>query len=342
MGGPAALLRATRYALPAAVSAIIAGVLIAFAADDRGYGLYRPWISEKLAVLGSRPPVPDVFFIGPSVALRSIDPGVVDAEAVAAGCGPIRSVNLAMPGAMLFEDAFMLDRVLETPGLKPGSLVVYHVASKRDFTFEQIAKSDRSPVAARLRYVPDLYAVSQASLDDGIQLAAYLRAAVGEALGFHALSDLAMRRWRQDSPFEDARVRWSGYVPLEMEVSRRRGRKRFLDDTSILQRNLDTWSVERFKDDSIVSNPFAERIRRAGLIPVIFAAPWKTGAMVAAVQRAQAADRELRAVTISKDNAPDLFAGTDLWFDQGHVSSEGARLVSSIVGRQLCAIVKTL
>ncbi|MDP3898970.1 MAG: hypothetical protein Q8Q62_20050, partial [Mesorhizobium sp.] len=227
-GGPAALLRATRYVLPAAVSAIIAGVLIAFAADDRGYGLYRPWISEKLAVLSSRPPVPDVFFIGPSVALRSIDPGVVDAETMAAGCNSIHSVNLAMPGAMLFENAFMLDRVLEMPDLKPGALVVYHVASTRDFTFEQIVKSDRSPVATRLRYLPDLYAVSQISLDDGVRLAAYLRAAVGEALGFHALSDLAMQRWRQGSPFEDARVRSSGYVPLEMEVARQRGRKRFL------------------------------------------------------------------------------------------------------------------
>jgi hypothetical protein len=88
-------------------------------------------------------------------------------------------------------------------------------------------------------------------------------------------------------------------------------------------------------------NPFAERIREAGFVPVAYAAPWSTGLLAASVQMARKAGPGLATIAITKENAPEIYAGNRLWFDQGHMSEAGAKLVSSIVGRDLCRIMKS-
>ena len=342
-GGWTAVKISIRYFLIFAIPAVISGIVIAHASDDNGYERYRPWISEKLAVLQMRPPVPTAIFIGASVTLRSVVPSEVDAAAAAAGCEDVHSINLGMSKARLFETAFMLDRVLETPDLPAGAFIIFDGRSSDEITFEEIAESERTPVTARFRYLPDLIGSAPWSWDHFLRVSAYLRATIGEALAFHSLSDIAMQRWRQQEKFDPARVVGRGYISLEAEEMEKR-RNKYLDrrQQKHLQ-NLRNWNVEEYLSDPsrLPINPFAERIREAGFVPVAYAAPWMDGSIAATVQLAKQADPSLSGITITKENTPEIYAGNELWFDQGHMNEAGAKLVSSIIGRELCQTMKS-
>lgn len=319
------------------------GAAIGFAADDKGYVRYRPWISEKLAVLSARPPTPNAIFVGASVTLRSIDPKEIDAAAAAAGCPEVHSINLGMPGARLFELAFMIDKVLETPDLAAGTMVIYDARSLEQLTFRGIAASDRRPVTARLKYLPDLFASDQWSWTHLVKVAAFLRAALGEALGVHALSDSAVQRWHQEEQFDPARVTNRGYVTMESEERKPKKRSNFLDKHQGRHMNfLTTWNIKDFLEEPehIPINPFADRIRAAGFVPVAYAAPLKVGSLAAAIVLAKRDDPGLLAIAITPDTAPDVYSSPDLWFDGGHMTEAGAKYVSSIVGRELCLMTK--
>lgn len=341
-GGLHSLSASVRYLAVFVIAAAVAGSLIALATDDGGYGRYRPWITEKLAVLSARPPVPNAIFVGASVTLRTVVPSVVDAAAAAAGCPNIRSINLGMPKARVFETAFMIDKVLETPDLEPGTFVIFDAISAEEFTFREIATSERTPVTARFRYAPDLINGDRWSWDHFMKVAAYLRAALGESLAIHALSDIAMQPWYQKDQFDQARLVNRGYVSLESENTQKR-RARYIgsNEEKHLQ-SLRKWDLQQSLADmsGVPLNPFADRIRSAGLVPVAFAAPWRNGRPAAVVQRAKQSDPKLGAIIISPENAPRVFAGTELWFDQGHMSQDGARYVSAIIGRELCLMTK--
>lgn len=332
-----------RYVGIFALSVIAVGTAIGYAADDGGHGRYRPWISEKLAVLAARPPTPNAIFVGASVTLRSVVPKEVDAAAAAAGCPGIRSINLGMPKARVFETAFMIDKVLETPDLELGTFVIFDGISAEEFTFREIATSERTPVTARFRYAPDLIGSDRWSWDHLTKVAAYLRAAVGESLAVHVLSDIAMQPWHQNDQFDNARVVDRGYVSLESEDKQDR-RERYIgsNEEKHLQ-SLRKWDLQQSLTDmsGVPMNPFADRIRSAGLVPVAFAAPWRNGRPAAVVQRAKQIDPKLGAIMITPENAPQIFAGTELWFDQGHMSEDGARYVSAIIGRELCLMTKS-
>src|SRR5690606_10912095 len=134
-----------------------------------------------------------------------------------------------------------------------------------------------------------------------------------------------------------------GYIPLEAEEMERR-RNRYLDRRQKKHlRDLRDWNVEKFLGDPsrLRINPFAERIREAGFVPVAYAAPWRDGMLAATVQLARQKDPTLSTIAITKENAPEIYAGNELWFDQGHMNEAGARLVSSIIGRELCQMMKT-
>jgi len=342
-GGFRAIWTSIGYVLTFSAAATAVGVLIAFATDDKGLARYRPWISEKLAVLSARPPTPNAIFVGASVTLRSIVPVEVDAAAAAAGCPDIRAINLGMPGARLFESAFMIDKVLETPDLKPGAIVIFDARSADTLDFFDIAASDRRPVTARLRYVSDVITSSQWSWSHLTQVVTYTRAALGEALGFHSLSDAAMQRWRESDKFDPLRVVNRGYVSLETEKGNER--TEFPDRAQKRQlMRLQKWNTKRYLKDpsSIPINPFADRIKAAGFVPVAYAAPWRRGELAAAVELAKMNDPSFLAIAITPDTAPDIFASADLWYDIGHVTEAGAKYVSSIVGRDLCLVTKNL
>lgn len=342
-GGWAAVKVSFRYFLIFALPAAISGMVIAYTSNDDGYERYRPWISEKLAVLQMRPPVPNAIFIGASVTLRSIIPAEVDAAAAAAGCEGVHSINLGMPKARAFESAFLLDRVLETPDLAPGSFIIFDGRSSEEISFEEIASSDRTPVTARFRYLPDLVISAPWSWEHFLNVSAYFRAALGEMLAFHSLSDIIMRSWRQKAQFDPARVLERGYVSLESQDSESR-RDRYLGQRRDEHlRDLQNWSVEQFLGDlsNLRINPFAGRIREAGFVPVAYAAPWPTGLLAASVQVTRKTDPGLAIISITKENAPEIYAGNELWFDQAHMNEAGAKLVSSIVGRDLCRTTKS-
>jgi hypothetical protein len=346
-GGRKAMLTSIRYVLLFALSVVAVGIVIGFASDDKGYARYRPWISEKLAVLAARPPTPNAIFVGASVTLRSIAPQEIDAAAAAAGCPEVHSINLGMPGARLFELAFMIDKVLETPDLAAGTMVVYDALSPEEMNFEGIAASDRRPVTARLKYLPDLVASDRWSWAHLAKVAAFLRAALAEALGVHAVSDSAVQRWRQGEPFDPARVSNRGYVTLEYE-ERSKERKAKKRSTFLNKRQerhmkfLTTWNTKDFLEEHqrIPINPFADRIRADGYVPVAYAAPLKTGSLAAAIELAKRDDPGLLAIAITPETAPDVYSSTKLWFDGGHVNEVGAKYVSSIVGRELCLMSK--
>jgi hypothetical protein len=341
-GGWHGLWASVRYLAVFAIAAAVAGSLIAFATDDGGYGRYRPWITEKLAVLSARPPVPNAIFVGASVTLRTVVPSVVDAAAAAAGCPNIRSINLGMPKARVFETAFMIDKVLETPDLEPGTFVIFDAISAEEVTFREIATSERTPVTARFRYAPDLIGSDRWSWDHLTKAAAYLRAAIGESLAVHVLSDIAMQPWHQNDQFDNTRVVNRGYVSLESEDKQERRQRYIGSNEGKHLQSLRKWDLQKSLADmsGVPMNPFADRIRSAGLVPVAFAAPYRNGRLAAVVQRAKQSDPKLGALMITPENAPQIFAGTELWFDQGHMSVDGARYVSAIIGRELCLMTK--
>ena len=342
-GGWTAVRISIKYFLMFAIPAVLSGVIISYAFNDDGYERYRPWISEKLAVLQMRPPVPNAIFIGASITLKSVIPAEVDAAAAAAGCDGIYSVNLGMPKARAFESAFLLDRVLETADLAPGTLVIFDGRSSEDISFEEIASSERTPVTARFRYLPDLISSAPWSWEHLRDVWAYFRAASGEALASHSLSDMVMQRWRQRARFDSARVAERGYVSLESGDDNRQ-RQVFPAEQQLghLQ-DLQNWNVEEFLSDPSKTriNPFADRIREAGFVPVAFAAPWPTGQLAATVQLAKQTDPDLAVIAITNDNAPEIYAGTNLWSDRAHMNEAGAKIVSSIVGRELCQALKS-
>jgi len=342
IGDRRSVMASIRYVGIFALSVIAVGTAIGYAADDGGHHRYRPWISEKLAVLAARPPTPNAIFVGASVTLRSIVPEEVDAAASAAGCPEVRSINLGMPKARIFETAFMIDKVLETPDLKPETIVIFDGISAEEFTFREIATSDRTPVTARFRYAADLIGSDRWSWDHLTKVVAYLRAAISEGLAIHVLSDISMQPWHQKDQFDDARVVNRGYVSLESEDKQERRQRYIGPNQEKHLQSLRKWDLQKSMAaaSGIPINPFAERIRAAGLLPVAFAAPWRNGKPAAVVQLAKQDDPTLGTIMITPENAPQVFAGTDLWFDQGHMSEAGAKYVSGIVGRELCLMKK--
>lgn len=323
--------------------AVATGLLISFATDDKGEKRHRSWVSEKLSVLRNRPAGTNVIFTGASVTLWSIVPDDVDAAAAAAGCGNIKSINLGMPGARVFETAFMIDKVLETTDLPAGSFVIYDAISDPKLTFDGIVRSNRAPVAARFRYLPDVVASAPLSWRHALSILAYLRAASSEALAAHIVSDIALEYDRQAELFETPKAENRGYLPLEQREGRDERREQYLARRQAKhEADLRNWSVDPFRQNEaqLRPNPFAGRIRDAGFTPLVYAPPWPTGIMAATAEKAHLEDPGLGAIIIGKDNAPDIFAGTGLWFDDEHVTEAGAKRVSEIVGRSLCSMIK--
>lgn len=342
VGGWQAVRASAGYVFVFMASVAAVGVLIAFASDDKGAVRYRPWISEKLVVLNQRPPVPNVVFVGASVTLTSIIPTVVDQAAAAEGCPDVRSINIGVPGARSFETAFMLDRVLELTDLQPGTIIVYDVASPEDFDFNRIAGSDRTPVSLRFRYLPDLISEVSLTWEGALRIFDFTRAAMGEALGMHALSDIASSWWHGKGDFSEFRVRDRGYVSASIRAAdpEDKERKRFLKRYEKYEKILRRWKIAEFDDEPLPSNPFAARIREAGFVPIAYAAPYPTAVLAATALREQSADPSLPAISITTENLPQVYEGGRLWFDRTHLTDEGARLVSPLVGRDLCRIRK--
>lgn len=340
-GGSRAIRASIGYVLVFAAAATAVGVLIAFASDDKGYTRYRPWISEKIALMNIRPPVPNVVFVGASVTLTSVIPSVVEEAAAAEGCPDVHSINVAVPGARSFETAFILDRVLEIADLEPGSIIVYDIASPEEFSFRRIAGSDRTPVSLRLRYLPDLVSGMELTWESALRVFDFTRAALGEALGMHALNDIVVQSGKKNDAFVEGRVLDRGYVSASIRGEDKE-RQRFLKRLARYEKTLSKWRIEAFDKKPVASNPFASRIREAGFVPIVYAAPYPTAVLAAAARKAQSKQTDLAAIAITTENAPELFASGKLWFDRTHLSDEGARLVSDIVGHDLCRIMKSL
>jgi hypothetical protein len=318
---------------------ILVSVAIGYGADDGGLKLYRPWLSEKLYLVRHAEPRPNTVFVGASVTLRGIIPAEVDAAAAGAGCS-IHSVNLGMPQMELFEAAFMVDRVLNA-GLPAKSLIVYDVLSLTRASFENIQNAARAPIAARLRYVSDIVDTT----DNIPFVLGYVRAATSETLGIHALSDrLLDRRW-SPAQFDWRRVNERGYVALEDELIGDQDVQRRRDDYLAPERQrahkkaLEGWDLAAWHGSSNRPNPFAERIRAAGYIPVAFAQVYPTPMLAAAALEAKSSDPTLAVVSLTKETVPEIYAGNELWFDWSHLTARGAKLASAQAGKALCAII---
>ncbi len=136
----------------------------------------------------------------------------------------------------------MLDRLLEEPGLPRNSMVVYDVLSSAQFDFQKIASSDRGSVAVRLKYVPDVVAGTGGLKEGKHQVLAYIRAALGEQLGFHALNDVALGMLRTGDGHEELRRGERGYVPAEKAHTSKK-RERFLRQLAKHEKKLRRWNM---------------------------------------------------------------------------------------------------
>jgi hypothetical protein len=226
-------------------------------------------------------------------------------------------------------------------GLPANSLIVYDVLSLTRASFEDIHNAARAPIAARLRYVSDIVDTT----DNIPFLIGYLRAAAGEALGIHALSDrLLDRRW-SPAQFDWGRVNERGYVGLEdglvgdQNVQRRRDDYLAPERQRAHKKVLERWDPAAWKRSPNRPSPFAERIRAAGHIPVAFAQAFPTPMLAAAALEAKSSDPTLAVVSLTNETVPEIYAGTDLWFDWSHLTSRGAKLASAQAGKALCAIL---
>jgi hypothetical protein len=338
------LLRRAALFLLFCLALLATGLFVGWATDDKGYVRYRPWISEKLHVLQNADAATNAVFIGASTVTRELNPAIFDSAAAEAGC-TIHSINLGFPAARVYELAFMLDQVLER-GLPKGTFVLYDVTAPFNSSYEDIVQSDRRPVAARLAYASDVAATTLRSRFRATFN--FTRAALGRMIGLHSLNDLLFKAaWHRPiaALLSPESLGERGFTPVEGTEDHnddaRVRREEFLtpEGQAEFQELMAKWSTAsasgRFKP-----NPFAERIRAAGMVPVAFAAPHRLPDIAKAAEIAKAGDPDLAVISFTKESYPELFGDPVLWFDRGHLALAGAAIASRSAGRSLCKIMK--
>lgn len=338
---------ARRFALFGIFVLSLAATLLALSslADDRGLTRYRPDLSEKLQLLHTTMPRPNVIFVGASVTLNGIIPDIVDKAAAEEGCA-IHSVNLAVPAAQFFEVGFIIDEAMAS-GIPPGALIVYDVVSLSDAKFDDIHDSERKPIAARLKYAADLGQLMGKRDRRWLRSEArYVRAALSEALGINALHDMLFADYRPWERFNDELVASRGYVPAEAalatDAGRRDVRRKFLNPYRQLSfsYSLANWDPDKWSQEPRAANPFSRRIRAAGFRPVLFVPAYWVPSLAVAAMKAKQADPDIGIISITKATAPLIYSTPDYWFNQSHLMGKGAEIASGIAGRQVCALIK--
>ncbi len=324
------------YALACAATWAAIG---AFAGADPAL-VGRAGLTEKVLHLRAEPEPFDVYFVGASSVYRSFDPAVLDPALAAAGC-PVRTYNLAVPGAVPVEVQTQIDEALRD---NPDAVLVLGptLPPRRDlglaFDLKEAAFHDLEDVGDALAYADD------AGWLDRVE-AATLVGAAQVPVG-HLHYRLYPERVRDLASGAVVRAGLeTGYLPLEAELDApdiRARRDRAVADMA--EAGFDAWLTDLRDLDfgGDVHLEIWERLldhvdRRA---PVVLALPpfpfndqladledrWRAGGLTPVLSLHDPADFP-------------ILAREDAWFDAGHLTAPAAAEMSRAAAGPLCALL---
>ena len=298
--------------------------------------------ADKLALLRDAGAA-EIYFVGASQTLRAIDPALVDAALAEAGCGG-RSLNLGSGGASIADMAQVIDRI---GALAPGALIVTEGGGLRDTWVRERDGADRHERhAAGLAYLEIALAGARTGRGDGTHLARVLLDSLAAELGRHRLHDALFEAGAR-SPAGPELLRARGYLAAEQEddPGSRERRARFLAHLAALASPaVDSMAraalAERAPELAASALALVARIRAAGGRPVLLLLPALGSLAAVSARNAVALEPDLAAIDLAYDRYLLPFPDPDYFWDQGHVTRTGARLVSHALGLELCALLR--
>ncbi|MFZ1415185.1 MAG: hypothetical protein WAS73_11505 [Defluviicoccus sp.] len=296
-----------------------------------------------------------VLFLGTSRIYRTIVPDAVDAAMRENGCNET-SYNFGVEGMFSVERDYVLDKILSE---RPRSLKVIVTED----VLPSIDKNDNaSYLSDRVRYFYDLenlptFLNSLLSYPESafgtFRRLAYL--GVGYLREYSGVSQLAglLPNTGSDraSTYEKAFLNNRGYLALEDETDAwfERRRRAFVENERWIVRDRQ----ERDLKGEFAAHSRAEKrgahlaarlaqIAESGVKPALLVLPHERPETTLQAINAVIPERVETALILDYNKItqyPELF-NRDLWFDAYHFTDAGARLASTMIGRDLCRAIK--
>jgi hypothetical protein len=334
---PAAL---AGFLVLALLALLVAGAGIARLAERFGWMPDGPQ-ADKLALLRDAGSA-EIYFVGASHTLRAVDPAAVDAALAEAGCQG-RSVNLGSGGATIADMARIIDRI---GALAPGALIVTEGGGLREAWAEDDGTGRHERHAAGLAYLDIALAGTRSGRGAWTRaLVPYLDALAAE-LGKHRLYD-ALFQAGDRAPLDPALLAGRGYLSAEEQGNERTlaRRERFLRQLAKLaspkvDRQARAALAERAPELAASALALVARIRAAGGRPVLLLLPALGSLAAVSARNALALEPGLPAIDLAYDRDLLPFPDPAFFWDQGHLTRDGARIVSHAIGLELCALLR--
>lgn len=351
------LLRSTRFrslVLTVMAFAVTAGTISVAARTLKGPPQIEV-LSEKLQDYAANRDRYSVLFLGTSRIYRTIVPDAVDAAMREAGCQET-SYNFGVEGMFSVERDYVLNKILSERPQSLKMIVTEDVLSSIGKANDASYLSDRVRFFYDLEHLPiflDSLLSYPESTFETIRRLVFL--AVGYLREYSGVSQLAgllpnpapdpVRIY--DTAFQKNR----GYLALkaETDASFERRRRSFVESERWIVRERQ----ERDLRGEFAAHSRAEqrgahlaqrvaRIAESGVKPVVLVLPQERPETTVQAINAVISKRVETAVILDYNRItqyPELFE-RELWFDAYHFTAAGARLASTMIGRDLCRVMK--
>lgn len=290
----------------------------------------------------------DILFVGTSHVLRGVIPDLVDEAMTQAGCAG-RSVNLGAAGARLQDMALVIDEIAET--LPPGQIVVTEGAGFRQIRPRQklLDNQDGATIALRLRFLPEVLAGLRTNGEPSRAVLGFLLAALRNELGWHRLYE-ALTGAVPDNSFGSPELANTqrGFLSSEQDdpAFGADRRKRFLAQVAELGSPKGLAAAmaplqNPGPDRAAAALALVERIEADGNRAVLLLLPARRGTSAVSARGALLLRPTLPAIDLALDQQAVPYPDPAYFFDDNHVTTLGAEVLSRQIGIGLCLLIKS-
>ena len=314
-----------------------------------------PTLPEKIDYLKSVADQVDLVILGSSRVYRDFVPEVLDRQMSELGC-PVRSYNLGIPGLTFAEAQGVLNelenaRSTPFPWVLLGDMQSYRARGRASRRSRYFAGSDLFAIAWQdIGTAPLIVPANQRALRQDL-----LRVYVNELFATGSLSDLLNPIPQAEQTFEYFLPvnpgSEQGFLTVEVETAPAFAarRDRFLAKPPTLKTDA---GPDEQRGTNVPQEVFDRRARfierrLAGTRPIAE----RTGFIMFPRSRHEYYSAELKAaatrigikypmINLNSPEQHPVLADVNVWYDYGHLTEEGARAITGVLAKELCAMMK--